>query len=145
LQELAELAKNLNSQVGPLASSLKDTIREYGKLAKDTDAQVLRTSNAAQDAIRELGRLAQEVERAVSLVSMNLGRTLESADSAAEQARKSLDSIERITEENSPLVQGFTNAMEEMASAARSIRVLADYLSRHPEALLQGKGSPKGR
>jgi|YNPNPStandDraft_1061719.scaffolds.fasta_scaffold35865_2 paraquat-inducible protein B len=145
LQELAELAKNLNSQVGPLASSLKDTIREYGKLAKETDAQVLRTSNAAQDAIRELGRLAQEVERAVSLVSMNLGRTLESADSAAEQARKSLDSIERITEENSPLVQGFTNAMEEMASAARSIRVLADYLSRHPEALLQGKGSPKGR
>jgi len=31
------------------------------------------------------------------------------------------------------------NAMQELARAARSLRVLADYLERHPEALLRGK------
>jgi paraquat-inducible protein B len=29
--------------------------------------------------------------------------------------------------------------MSELARAARSLRVLADYLERHPEALIRGK------
>jgi paraquat-inducible protein B len=29
--------------------------------------------------------------------------------------------------------------MEEVAAAARSVRILTDYLDRHPEALLRGK------
>jgi paraquat-inducible protein B len=31
------------------------------------------------------------------------------------------------------------SALTELAGAARSIRVFADYLERHPEALLRGK------
>lgn len=145
LQELAELAKNLNTQVGPLGSVLQDTIREYGRLAKDADAQVVRTGSAVQDTIWEFGRLSQELEAKVAAISTSLGKTLGTADSAAEQAKKAMDSIQRITQEDSPLIQRLTMAMEEMASAARSIRVLADYLGRHPEALIQGKGSPRGR
>jgi paraquat-inducible protein B len=30
--------------------------------------------------------------------------------------------------------------LRELSDAARSLRVLADYLERHPEALLRGKG-----
>jgi len=33
--------------------------------------------------------------------------------------------------------------MKELKNAARSIRVLAEYLERHPEALIHGKGGPK--
>jgi paraquat-inducible protein B len=36
--------------------------------------------------------------------------------------------------------------MQELGRAARSLRVLADYLERHPEALIRGKvqeASPK--
>jgi paraquat-inducible protein B len=29
--------------------------------------------------------------------------------------------------------------MQELARAARSLRVLADYLERHPESLIRGK------
>jgi HAMP domain-containing protein len=31
--------------------------------------------------------------------------------------------------------------MDEVAAAARAVRVLADYLERHPEAFLKGKTS----
>jgi paraquat-inducible protein B len=31
--------------------------------------------------------------------------------------------------------------LNEVSRAARSIRVLADYLERHPESLLRGKGN----
>jgi paraquat-inducible protein B len=30
--------------------------------------------------------------------------------------------------------------MQEVSGAARAVRVLAEYLERHPEALIQGKG-----
>jgi paraquat-inducible protein B len=33
-----------------------------------------------------------------------------------------------------------TEAVQQLSDAARSIRSLSDYLSRHPEALLRGKG-----
>jgi paraquat-inducible protein B len=35
--------------------------------------------------------------------------------------------------------QGIDQAMGELTRAARSVRVLADYLERHPESLLRGK------
>jgi len=145
LQELAELARNLNQQVGPLASSLQETILDYGKLARHTDMQVARTCATAQDTIREFGRLARDVEGRLSGLSSMLEKTLGSTQGAMDQARDTLGSARRIADENSPVVQRLTMALEEMALAARSVRALAEYLERHPEALIQGKGSPRGR
>ena len=34
------------------------------------------------------------------------------------------------------------STLEELATAARSIHALSDYLERHPESLLYGKGGP---
>jgi HAMP domain-containing protein len=34
---------------------------------------------------------------------------------------------------------GLTEAMDEITQAARSVRTLAQYLERHPEALIKGK------
>lgn len=145
LRELAELAKNLNQRVGPLASVLQETIRDYGKLARHADARVSETAGAAQDTIRRFGRLVQEVEGRVAGLSGSLEGALGATDRAMEQATRTLSSAERIADENSPVVQRLTMALEELALAARSIRALADYLERHPEALIQGKGVPRGR
>ena len=35
--------------------------------------------------------------------------------------------------------QELDSTLQEVSGAARSLRVLADYLQRHPEALLRGK------
>ena len=43
----------------------------------------------------------------------------------------------------SPMMVDINNALDELASSARSIRALTDYLERHPEALLHGKGGAK--
>jgi paraquat-inducible protein B len=40
--------------------------------------------------------------------------------------------------------QELPNALREMSGAARSLRSLADYLDRHPEALIKGKSPAKG-
>jgi paraquat-inducible protein B len=67
--------------------------------------------------------------------------------SALDDARGALGSAERMltsTEANlvgpgAPGQVELRNAMQELARAARSLRVLADYLERHPEALIRGK------
>ena len=54
-------------------------------------------------------------------------------------ARGTLDNTSLLTEPNSAQVQQLGSTLQEVSRAARSLRVLADYLERHPEALLRGK------
>lgn len=56
------------------------------------------------------------------------------------QARKTLDTIDRMLRSDSPLNQNANRTMEEVSGAARSIRILMDYLEQNPDSLIYGKG-----
>ena len=44
-----------------------------------------------------------------------------------------------VLDKNAPVQQELRDALQEVGRAARSLRVLTDYLERHPEALIRGK------
>ena len=54
-------------------------------------------------------------------------------------ARLALNSANMALQPNSPLTQSTSDAMRELARTAAAFRTLADYLERHPEALIRGK------
>ena len=54
-------------------------------------------------------------------------------------ARTTLDNAGKLIEPNSPLDQQLDSTLQEVSRAARGLRTLADYLERHPEALIRGK------
>ncbi len=54
-------------------------------------------------------------------------------------ATRTLDTADKTIAPNSPLSNDLSEALGEVSRAARAIRVLADYLERHPESLLRGK------
>ncbi|SEB15729.1 PqiB family protein [Paraburkholderia sartisoli] len=54
-------------------------------------------------------------------------------------AQTALDSANGALQPDSQLQQGTTDAMRELARTAAAFRTLADYLERHPEALIRGK------
>ena len=54
-------------------------------------------------------------------------------------------SVQRTIGPDSALTDNAENLMQELTRAARSIRVFADYLERHPEALIRGKTGGAGR
>jgi paraquat-inducible protein B len=60
--------------------------------------------------------------------------------STLDQAQKTLVSVEGTLGKDSPMQHEIRRALKELGDAARSIRVLADYLERHPDALIYGKG-----
>jgi paraquat-inducible protein B len=72
-----------------------------------------------------------------SLVDLDL--TLVTARNTLASARGTLVNTDALTGPNSAQVQQLDNTLQEVSRAARSLRVLADYLERHPEALLRGK------
>lgn len=72
--------------------------------------------------------------------------TLQEADKALvqgqqtlAQGQKVLVQLEQALDQDAPLSRETTQAMQELARAARSLRLLADYLEQHPEALLRGR------
>jgi paraquat-inducible protein B len=67
---------------------------------------------------------------------------VKSADEAARQAEQTLAAFEDVASENGPFGNEVMKMLEELADAARAIRIMAEYLERNPEALIKGK-SPR--
>ncbi len=74
----------------------------------------------------------QALEASAARIVRNLDRTLASA-------RGTLDSATTLIEPNSVLSQQLNSTLQEVSGAARAVRLFADYLERHPEALIRGK------
>jgi paraquat-inducible protein B len=61
------------------------------------------------------------------------------ARDALAEARKALGSVDRVVSGGQPVTQDARDTLREVGRAAQSLRVLSDYLERHPEALIRGK------
>jgi paraquat-inducible protein B len=68
-----------------------------------------------------------------------LDKTLVTAQGTLVVAQGTFDNTTSLTGPNSSQVEQVDSTLQEVSRAARSLRVLADYLERHPEALLRGK------
>jgi len=88
----------------------------------------------ARHALQGIDRLVRSIDSQV----------LPPTHATLEKAQGTLSSIDDMTAPGSPVRYELVNALKEFAAAARSMRVLADYLERHPEALVQGKGGSGG-
>jgi len=72
-------------------------------------------------------------------IAESLQKTMGDLDLTLVSARGTIDSAGTMVRPNSPQAQQLDSTLEEVRRAARSVRVLADYLDRHPEALIRGK------
>jgi paraquat-inducible protein B len=92
--------------------------------------EMTRSVNTVLDKLKEFpfGKIGADMTQALA----NLDRTIIRADGT-------LKSIDAMVAKDSPMSQELQETLRELSDAARSLRVLADYLERHPEALLRGK------
>jgi paraquat-inducible protein B len=70
-------------------------------------------------------------------------RVLPNAEDTLSALHSTLDSAGRTLDVESPLQRGLTETLSESRSTLRAVRELADYLDRHPDALLRGRRSQK--
>jgi len=87
-----------------------------------------------QVTLKSANRLMQQID----------AELMPEARSVLVDVRKALESADAALKPNSPLSQDARDAMREVARAAAAFRALADYLDRHPEALIGGKKAEGG-
>ena len=69
--------------------------------------------------------------------------TMDAAHATMVSGTGALDSASQLIGPNSGLGPQLDSTLQEVTRAARSMRVLADYLERHPESLIRGKQEEK--
>ncbi|MGF6572452.1 paraquat-inducible protein B [Paraburkholderia fungorum] len=74
-----------------------------------------------------------------ALISQINSEVVPKAQSTLNSAQTTLDSANSMLQPDSSLQQSTEQAMQEMTRTAATLRTLADYLARHPEALVRGK------
>jgi paraquat-inducible protein B len=75
----------------------------------------------------------------IKAIGDDLQKALVELDRTLVSARTTLDNADKLIEPNSVLGAELGDTLQEVNRAARGLRVLADYLERHPEALIRGK------
>jgi paraquat-inducible protein B len=151
LTEAEKVVRRLSEDAGPVMASFKET----------SDAARVAVTDVSQDTRRLLGRVEAEVvtlnalmgdvqrlvvktEGEIGSVAASVKSTSEEARATLEKARVTLGSIDGTADGDSRLGSQLVQTLQDLGAASQSLRALTDYLERHPEALLQGKGQPKG-
>jgi len=145
LGDIRTLVQNVDGQIEPLASSIEKTLGDTRKLVQNVNAQVRPLASDIKKAVGEYGKLARNVDGQIQPLASSIEETLEKTRLALEQGRETLAVAEADLAEDSPLLVELDTTLKEIGAAARSFRLLVDYLKRHPEALLKGKPKSGGR
>jgi paraquat-inducible protein B len=106
-----------------------------------THADGVIASPEMKRSLQELDRTLGNTERMTRDARMQVGPLFASINSAADQLKATIALLGSDPRSSNDLLRTLT----EFKDAARSIRVLADYLERHPESLLRGKPQEASR
>ena len=126
LLDIQKLARNLDSKLEPLATGIDQTLVE------------------ARAGIGDARKLIANIDEQTAPLMSRIQKATDSVQNALEQADTTLKSIEALAEEGSKLRFEVSTALREVGAASRSVRVLADFIEQHPDAILRGRAVQTG-
>jgi paraquat-inducible protein B len=151
LAEAEKLTRRLGNDAGPVMASFKNTSDATRVAVEDVSQDARRLLGRVEAEVASLNALMGDVQRLVVKTEGEIGSVASSVKSASEEARATLEkaratlgSIDGTADGDSRLGSQLVKTLQDLGVAAQSVRALTDYLERHPEALLQGKGRPGG-
>jgi len=137
--DISRAAQALRERVGSSGDRLDATLDQLREVAGMLSARLEGLMVAGEQAAAEVSHLARDANREIESLADSLRRAGDAAQAAFGSAEGALDSVSSAVGEGSPLRREVLVALQSLSAAARSLRDLADYLERHPEALLSGK------
>ena len=111
LKETSILIENLNRELVPLVANLNGTM---------TDTRFM------------VNQFSQDIKP----VLLSTEKTLGTATTVLNESKHAMGSVEALAAPDAPLWQ----SLEALRDAAQSTKQLTDYLERHPDAIIYGKG-----
>ena len=123
---LADTLQNLNEVLRTFNETLQNLNRATG-------------GEQLHDAVLALNRLLTHLDHLTVETQPNLDELMKSLRATSDSAQRTLALIQDRAGGNAPSSTDLPQLMSELSQAARSVRELADYLDRHPEALVRGR------
>ena len=115
-----------------LMSTLNKTMKTIDELARNIDNNLQPLADNTNDTLRSVNSLAQNLDS-------NVQPLTDSTKSTLRDAQNALRKLEALLNQDSTQLYNLNIALEEIVSAARSIRIFAETIERQPETLLRGK------
>jgi len=106
--------------------------------------ETLISSPELKDSLTHLHSTLTEIDKLLGDVSPQVGPLISKLNDAAAELAGTVTSLHQVLESAGPNEDAsLPETLRQISEAARSIKTLADYLDRHPEALIRGKRPEK--
>ena len=120
MKDMRDLVRHVDQKIDPLAADLDQTMKDAQTLLRNVDSHV-------------------------DPLAVSMENTAAAARPAVNEVERAFANIAALTDKGSEERKQLDRTLKEFQAAARSIKVWAEYLERHPEALIRGKGKSKRR
>jgi paraquat-inducible protein B len=119
----------------PLEEITGDVTRIVDKLEKLPLKQI---GDDLRDTMQHVSKTTERLEKLVKNLNTELAPAVKAT---LEKTQRTLSKVDRLFDAKSPMGYEMKRALTELGEAARSLRSFSEYLERHPEALIKGKGT----
>jgi paraquat-inducible protein B len=133
----AILTKLNNLPLEQIGRNLNETLSGANKLVNDQ--QLHEAVVSLEQTLADVQHLVRQVGTGVEPVLQKLPKLAQGLDEAVQRLNKLLGSADTGYGGNSAVNHDLDHLLLQLSDTARSVRVLADLLSRHPEALIRGR------
>ncbi len=146
----ADLSATLDGINGIVQSpEIPDTLRNINLAVKDLQSLAGKIDRRIDPLASEMTATLKETRALIARIDTNIGPLSDDIAKTAKAASEAVVELEaalqRSTGEDSAFFYRLNRALEDLSSMARAIEVWSDYVERHPEVLLRGKGTPAER
>jgi paraquat-inducible protein B len=117
-----------------LQATLMNISKKIESMPLDRIGEDLRTT------LQSLNRTLMGAEQAVKRMDKDVAPA---AKAALEDARRTLNTVDKTLASDAPLQQDLRTSLRELTRATQSLRQLTELLERQPESLIQGKKETK--
>ena len=121
------------------ATDIRQLVQQTQQLVQHGDKQLGQVASSATTTLGQVGKLTQTVNAQVLALATSLSQTAEGALHAIERMRETLTAAQQLVTPSAPVGYELVKTLREFSETARSLRVLANYLERHPNALVFGR------
>ncbi|WP_251359045.1 MlaD family protein [Kangiella sp. TOML190] len=151
---LEDIANNVNnlvvnldhllskSELETVIQAVNETLAEYKKLASQVGQEIKPVSSGVKATMNDYQQLAQNINKRLPAMTESLQQAFERLNQVLLDTQKLIVSVENSYGDKSELRYQLNITLQEISKAAHSVKLLTDYLERHPEAFIYGKDQP---
>ena len=126
--------------LGQMSGRITNLLASLNHVA--TSPEITNTLVSIQKTMGQYQALAENLNSRVDPLAAGITNTLGQANQTLAQLRGAVQDLSGMLAPDSPLQNDLSLALQQLAGASQSVATLAEFLQRHPNALITGREAP---